>query len=165
MSRTFSIFMMLKEVRHVYDMIIDDVSLKRIPGICGANLLRNGDFESYGKFWRSYGTNQKYDIEQTSTSKTLKIFNKNNPDHGVYQDLYLDKDCLEEKQRFKILGAFICLKKALNVFSRLITLSYFHFVLQANSELNVHQMILHMNAIVKPAAESLNVVMVICMQK
>ncbi len=96
--------MYLEYAHKDFDMIVDDYSMKRVPGICGRNLLRNGDFQSYGKFWRSYSSSH-YDIEQTSTNKALKIFYKSHPDHGVYQDLYLDRDCLEEKQRFKIQGA------------------------------------------------------------
>ncbi len=98
------IFMYLEFAHPDFDMIVDDVSVKKMSGKRDENVLHNGDFESYGKFWRSYG-NPHYDIEQTSTNKALKVFNKNHPDHGVYQDLYLDRDCLEEKQRFKIQGA------------------------------------------------------------
>ncbi len=89
------------------DIIIDNASVKRIPGICGTDLLRNGDFESNGKFWRRYG-DAYFDIVQTPTSsKALKIVSKVHPDHGVYQDLFIDKDCFEEKDRFKISGEFV----------------------------------------------------------
>ena len=78
--------------------------IKRIPIICGEDLVRNGDFDGNGKFWRRYG-NALIDIENVPNNN-LKVFNKVNANEGAYQDLYIDKACFQKNQRFKITGKF-----------------------------------------------------------
>ena len=96
------LFMYLETTHEDFDIILDNVSVKKLPSICGNNLIRNGNFESNSKFWNRYG-NTDISIE-TLSSKALKVFNRNSDYDGLYQDLYVDKSCFQERQRFKITG-------------------------------------------------------------
>ena len=84
-----------------YDMIIDDFSVKKLPGICGGDLVRNGNFESNGKYWANY-LRGALDIDMSS-NKALKISKPRNFD-GAFQDLYVDKNCLNVNDRYLVTG-------------------------------------------------------------
>ena len=99
------LFMYLEFAHQDFDMIVDNVSVKKLPVICGEDLVRNGDFDGNGKFWRRYG-NALIDIENVPNNN-LKVFNKVNADEGAYQDLYIDKACFLKDQRFQITGKFL----------------------------------------------------------
>ena len=96
------LFIYLEYAHQDFDMIHDNVSVKKLPSVCGEDLIRNGNFESNSKYWNRYGA--PFISIETSSSNTLKVFNRNSEDDGVYQDLYVDKSCFREKQRFKITG-------------------------------------------------------------
>ena len=44
------IWMYLEYAHSDFDFIIDNTSVKKIAGICGSDLVRNGNFEEFGKF-------------------------------------------------------------------------------------------------------------------
>ena len=89
-----------------YDMIINKVSVRKLPGICGDDLIRNGNFEQNGKFWQRYG-NVHLDIESLP-NKNLKVSKKPSSREGVQQELFIDKLCFKSKQRFHVTGKFTC---------------------------------------------------------
>lgn len=99
------VYMYLELVHMDYDIIVDDVTVKKLQKVCGEELVRNGGFEESSIYWRRYGGNVQMDIE-SSSSKSLKVFNRANNGDGVYEDLYIDKDCFQQKQRFKITGEY-----------------------------------------------------------
>ena len=59
----------------------------------------------YSSFFREYG-NVKYDIVNSSSGYLLKVYNKENSGHRVYQDLYIDLDCGNEGDHFLVKGRF-----------------------------------------------------------
>lgn len=44
------IFMYLEYTHTDYDMIIDNTSVTKLAGICGTDLMRNGNFDDFGKY-------------------------------------------------------------------------------------------------------------------
>ena len=85
------------------DIIIDNVSVKKLPRICGDGLIRNGIFDENSKFWKRYGS-VHLDIESLP-NKNLKVLKHNSNWEGIKQDLYIDKNCgLQPKQRFHVTG-------------------------------------------------------------
>ena len=96
------LFMYISSVDDKFDIFIDNVSVRNLPVVCGEDLVRNGNFNEGGKFWRDYGS-AHMDIE-TSPNKHLKVFNKESADDGAYQDLLIDMSCFEKNQRFQITG-------------------------------------------------------------
>ena len=94
--------MYLAVARTDIDFIIDTASVKKLPGVCGGDLVRNGGFEENGKYWKINGA-AHMDIE-TSSSNALKVFNRKDKYAGVIQDFYLDKGCFERKQRYAFTG-------------------------------------------------------------
>ena len=45
------IFMYVEYVHADFDMIMDNVSVQKMEGVCEGNLLQNGNFEENGKYW------------------------------------------------------------------------------------------------------------------
>ncbi len=97
------LFMYVEVAHQDFDLIIDNVSVRRLAGICRGDLIRNGNFKVNGKYWRPYG-NAHLDIQFGSGINALKVFNRVNEWEGSYQDLFVDKDCFEELDRFKVTG-------------------------------------------------------------
>ena len=85
----------------VYDLILDNVSVKKLQGKCNDNLVHNGNFDN-SKYWQRVGGTQ-YNIEGLS-NKHIKVTNRGNNWDGIRQDLYLEKECLQSKQRYHITG-------------------------------------------------------------
>lgn len=97
------IFMVMEQTYKERDMIVDNVSVKNLAGKCNEELVRNGDFEANSRYWGMYGDSQ-YDIEMADNNKAMKVFNRNFPEHGIRQDLYIDSDCFNVGDRFEITG-------------------------------------------------------------
>ena len=85
-----------------FDIVVDNLSMKKLHLICTDNWIRNSNFEEGGKYWSRAGA--LTDIETSSSGKSIKVFNKSNKYDGVTQSLYLDKDCLRDRKRFEISG-------------------------------------------------------------
>ena len=104
------VFITLKGAATKFSMIMDNVSIKKMPGICGGDLIRNGNFEENDKFWYVLST-AKLDIEtfniNTITNKALKVFDKGSGDSGTRQYLYIDSSCFKAKQRYKVTGKIL----------------------------------------------------------
>jgi len=98
---------MYLEIAHKdYDMIIDNVSVNKLPGICDDNLVRNGNFDDGSKYWYNYGP-VHYDVEALP-NKYIKVSRREQHAHyGIRQDLYIEKECLQPKQRYHITGKIL----------------------------------------------------------
>ena len=99
------IFMNLGKTRSSLDLIIDHVSVKKLPGVCRGELVRNGGFEENSKYWKINGE-ALMDIG-TSSSNVMKVFNRNSKTDGVVQDFYVDKSCFRRKQRYAFTGKIL----------------------------------------------------------
>ena len=84
-----------------YDMIIDNFSVKKLPGICKEDLIHNGNFDSNGKYWMDY-LSSAMDIDMSS-NKSLKVTKPRSFD-GALQYLYVDKSCLKVNDRYLVIG-------------------------------------------------------------
>ena len=84
-----------------YDIIIDNFSVKKLPGICGGDLIRNGNFDSNGKYWTNY-LRGAIDIDMSS-NKSLKVSKPRSFD-GALQYLYVDTSCLKVNDRYLVTG-------------------------------------------------------------
>ena len=120
------IYMYMERAHRKFDMIVDNVSVTKLSGICGGDLVRNGNFDDNGKFWRRYG-NAHLDIE-TLPNKNLKVFNKPRSDDGAYQDLYIDRSCFQKNQRFKITGKFFLSRFNIMICSSCPLLKYINLI-------------------------------------
>ena len=117
------VFMYLEYAHQDYDIIMDNVSVKKLPGICGTDLIRNGDFDENGKYWKTYGT-AKLDVALGSNN-ALKTYGKSHPDYGPQQELYIDKSCFHVKDRYAMFG------KCINLLNKILishTFSYWSFI-------------------------------------
>ena len=56
-----------------FDMIFDNVSVTKLSGICGGDLVRNGNFDGNVNFWGRYG-NAHLDMK-ILPNKNLKALN------------------------------------------------------------------------------------------
>ncbi len=87
------------------DMIIDNYSITKMEHACNGDLVRNGDFAvGDSRFYLNYGT-VRYDVIDfpgASENKAMKIHSRSHESHGVYQNLYIDTDCLNEFDRIRI---------------------------------------------------------------
>ncbi len=102
------VFMFLTNVDKKFDILIDNVSVKKMDLVCGADLIRNGNFEENGKFWTNYGVAKIAIENQASPSppnnKYLKIYDMVGADRGAMQYLYINKDCFQHRDRYAITG-------------------------------------------------------------
>ncbi len=92
------------------DMILDNYSITKLEAACSGNFVRNGDFAiGDSRFWYNWG-NARWDIVDvpgvSPGTKALKIFGRGHADHGIYQDLYVDVDCISENDRIKIFARY-----------------------------------------------------------
>ena len=94
--------MYLEGVDKKFDMIIDNASVRKLPGKCDEDLIRNGYFESDDKFWSRMGY-----VHTAIVSNSIKVTNRLSSGDGIRQDLYIDKDCFQQKQRFYVTGKYI----------------------------------------------------------
>ncbi len=93
-----------------YDMIVDNYSITKMEPACTGNLVRNSDFEiGDSRFWINYGTTSWTvidDVPGATKGKALKVYDRGGSDYGrdwgIYSDLYIDLDCLNENDRFKV---------------------------------------------------------------
>lgn len=100
------IFMHLTQVHSKYDIIVGNASVEKFyitP--CGEELIRNGDFESNGLFWRFFG-GAIIDIQSTSSSKSVRAFNRIRPYDGVEQRLFVSSKCFKAGDRYLIVGEY-----------------------------------------------------------
>lgn len=103
------VFMYLEFAHQDFDMIVDDVSVKKITSInvCqGEDLVRNGKFDGNSMFWTRYGNTYLDIVEDYPGGKNLKVSNREGDWYGVIQDLFIDMKCFQEKQRFLVTGAY-----------------------------------------------------------
>ena len=92
-----------------FDMVVDDISVKKLPSVCGNNLIRNGDLEDTTVYWKRWGDG-RIDIDtDTSNNKSIKVHSRLNYGVGVYQDLYIEKGCLIKQQRFGVICKYFFL--------------------------------------------------------
>lgn len=97
------VFMYLENTHKSRDMIVDNVSVKKLVGKCNEELVRNGSFELDSMYWALYG-NPHIEIDVTDGIKSMKVTNKKDPDHGIIQDLYIDSSCFRSGDRYEIIG-------------------------------------------------------------
>lgn len=100
-DRIFTLFALTDKK---YDITIDNFSIKKLAPTCNGDLIRNGNFEHDGLYWRSQGGGH-ISIEET-TSKAMKSTNRKNMYIGIVQDLYVDDKCFDEGQQFQVIGKF-----------------------------------------------------------
>ena len=100
-----------KQIPHGYGIYFfpEHGQMKKIDGACQSDLVRNGNFDQNSAFWTRYN-NAYLDI---TSNKQLKVSNRVNDGVGAYQDLFIDKNCFKEKQRYLVTGKFR-LESALN---------------------------------------------------
>ena len=116
------IFMYLATAHKSLDFIIDNMSVKKLPGVCVGDLVRNGGLEENSKYWK-VNTVAQLGIE-TLSNKALKVFNRRNKYAGASQDLFVDKSCFKKKRRYAITG-----KIPFHLIScfEMLFLMYFHY--------------------------------------
>ena len=94
--------MFLEGAHQKFDMIIDNASMRKLPGKCDEDLIRNGYFDSDDKFWRRMGY-----VHIAIDSNSLRVTNRLSTGDGIRQNLYIDEDCFHPKQRFYVTGKHI----------------------------------------------------------
>ena len=102
-DRIFTLFALTDKK---YDITIDNFSIKKFVPTCNGDLIRNGNFEHDGLYWRSDGGSH-ISIEET-TSKAMKATNRKNGYIGIAQELYVDEKCFNVGQQFQVIGKFHC---------------------------------------------------------
>ena len=101
------IYAYIELVDKKFDMIVDDISVKKLPSVCGNDLIRNGDLEDTTVYWKRWG-NGRLDIDiDTSNNKSIKVHSRLDHGVGVYQDLYVEEGCLKKQQRFSVICKYL----------------------------------------------------------
>ena len=104
-SSSERVFIYLKDAPKKFSVLMDNMSVNKMPGICGGDLIRNGNFEENDKFWYVLST-AKLGIE-TFSNKALKVYDKGGGDHGAKQYLYIDSSCFSKRQRYMVTGKIL----------------------------------------------------------
>ena len=96
-------FMVLEKANELFDMIVDDVSVKQLTGKCNEELVRNGNFDTNSRYWDSLFS-AHFDINTLGVNKSIRVFNKGSPSDGIRQDLFIESGCLKVGDRYEITG-------------------------------------------------------------